>query len=229
MLIAIEGIDGSGKGTQASMLADKLRRVGATVSLIRFPQYQETFFGREVGRYLNGDYGELEKVPPKFSSLLYALDRFQALEEITRALSNEEYVICDRYTGSNMAHQAARVPGNERTAMINWIQEVEERILKIPKPDLVLFLDMDVTRSQELVAQKEKRSYTEKTHDLHEASADHLQVALDNFRAIARDLHWTRIVCTDSLGNLKLPAVINDEIFFEVTNAKKHAHQIHSR
>lgn len=221
MLIAIEGIDGSGKGTQAAALVERLKNDGRTVSLIRFPQYQETFFGREVGLYLNGDFGTLDKVPAKFSSLLYALDRFQALDKITSALLNGEDVICDRYTGSNIAHQAARVPESERPAMVEWIREVEERILRIPMPDLVVFLEMEVQQSQRLVAKKEERSYTAKTHDLHEASADHLQIALENFRFLAEEFGWKRILCIDEDGRLKSPAALGEEIYLEVVRAAK--------
>ncbi len=221
MLIAIEGIDGSGKGTQAAALVERLKKEGRAASLIRFPQYQETFFGREVGRYLNGDFGTLEKVPAKFSSLLYALDRFQAVDKIKNALLNGEYVICDRYTGSNIAHQAARVPESERPAMVEWIREVEEHILQIPMPDLVVFLDMEVQQSQRLVAKKDARSYTANTHDLHEASADHLQVALENFRLLANELGWTRILCIDEGGELKLPISLSEEIYLEVVRAEK--------
>ncbi|WP_051229449.1 dTMP kinase [Paludibacterium yongneupense] len=224
MLIAIEGIDGSGKGTQAAALAEKLQNEGRQVTLIRFPQYQDTFFGREVGRYLNGDYGSLDTVPVKFSSLLYALDRYQALQGISAALARGEDVICDRYTGSNIAHQAARVPADERAALTSWIVEVEEDILHIPAPDLVVFLDMDVKKSQELVAQKEKRAYTDKSHDLHEASKDHLQIALENFRHLAAERGWARIGCLDEEGRLKSLSVIGDEIHAAVARARRAGH-----
>lgn len=220
MLIAIEGIDGSGKGTQAAALAERLEQDGRTVTLIRFPQYQDSFFGREVGRYLNGDFGSLDEVPVKFSALLYALDRFQALQGIHAALARGDDVICDRYTGSNIAHQAARVPAAERAALGDWIDEVEQDILRIPAPDLVVFLDMDVKRSQQLVAQKDARSYTDKTHDLHEASKDHLQIALDNFRRLAAERGWARIACLDATGGLRPPADIGDEIRAAVERAR---------
>lgn len=221
MLIVIEGIDGSGKGTQATKLAERLEREGRTVALFRFPQYQQTFFGREIGRYLNGDFGTMEQVPAKFSSLLYALDRFQASTSIAQALASGADVICDRYTGSNIAHQAARVPESERPAMVAWIREVEEQILNIPTPDLVVLLDMEVKQSQQLVAKKEQRAYTEKTHDLHEASADHLQTALENFRHLASELGWSRINCLDDAGALKTHSAITDEICLQVARARK--------
>jgi dTMP kinase len=213
MLIAIEGIDGSGKGTQASALTTRLLDFGLDAEIIRFPQYETTFFGKEVGRYLNGEYGSLEEVHPKFSSLLYALDRFQALEAIKKAESQGKILICDRYTGSNMAHQAARVGDDDKDSMISWIKEVEFNVLRIPVPDIVVFLDINVSQSQKLVGKKEKRSYTDQSHDLHEASGDHLEKALKNFRQLACDLGWQRICCTTSDGVMRTPEDITDEIF----------------
>lgn len=220
MLIVIEGIDGSGKGTQAAMLLERLRAEGKTVSLFQFPQYEETFFGREVGRYLNGDFGTLERVPVKFSSLLYSLDRFQASGKIAAALKKSHDVICDRYTGSNIAHQAARVPEADRAEFIAWLQEVEEKILSIPAPDLVIFLDMDVVQSQDLVGKKNKRAYTNKTHDIHEASENHLQLALENFRILSHQFGWKKIRCIDNDKKLKNENSIHQEIYTEVLNAR---------
>ena len=220
MLIAIEGIDGSGKGTQASMLAERLQGDGVGVQIFRFPQYEESFFGREVGRYLNGEFGTLDKVHPKFSALLYALDRYESVERIHAALKDGHIVICDRYTGSNIAHQAARVPASEWTAMTSWIKEVEEIVLQIPKPDIVLLLDTEVKQSQLLVAKKEKRTYTDHIHDLHEASGEHLQLALNNFRALATQPDWHHIACLDSSGRLRSQTEISDEIYHEVCRAR---------
>jgi dTMP kinase len=221
MLIAIEGIDGSGKGTQANILAERLRKDGNVVTLLRYPQYEDSFFGREVGRYLNGDFGTLDQVHPKFSALLYALDRFESVQSIRKALSEKQIVICDRYIGSNIAHQSARVPESERSSMASWIKEVEECVLEIPKPDQVIFLDMDVKQSQLLVAKKDKRSYTEETHDLHEASSDHLLLALNNFRLLAIEQNWYRINCLDSSNKLRTQADISEEIMKEVIRLGK--------
>jgi dTMP kinase len=221
VLIAIEGIDGSGKGTQAELLSRRLQREGIAVKMLRFPQYEATLFGREVGRFLNGEFGALEEVPPKFSSLLYALDRFQALEAIASARDSGQYVICDRYTGSNMAHQAARVPDAERQAMREWIRKVEEEILGIPRPELVVFLETHVTQAQALIGRKDARSYTEKTHDLQEASAAHLEAALSNFRSLSAEYGWARVACVDSAGALRSAEAIGDEIYGLVVNAAR--------
>lgn len=213
MLIAIEGIDGSGKGTQASALADRFNQSGVKTLVLRFPQYETTLFGKEVGRYLNGDFGSLEEVHPKFSALLYSMDRRQAVYEISTALKEGKVVICDRYTGSNIAHQCARVPKEERPELAAWIAEVESKILQIPPADLVFFLDVEAKQSKALVAQKDARSYTERSHDLHEASDDHLTAALENFRQLARGPGWIRIQCNDETGNLRSREDITAELF----------------
>ena len=108
MLVVLEGIDGSGKGTQARLLVDALARRGFTARLFSFPCYDETFFGREVGRYLNGAFGDLHSVPPEFAALLYAGDRLEKRDELLVALRDADVVVCDRYVPSNFAHQAAR-------------------------------------------------------------------------------------------------------------------------
>jgi dTMP kinase len=220
MLIALEGIDGSGKGTQANVLADRLKTEGREVTVLQFPRYAETSFGKEVGRYLNGDFGTLEEVHPKFSSLLYALDRYQSLETIHRGLSRDRDVICDRYIGSNIAHQAARVANIEQAEMIRWIREVEENILGIPKPDLVIFLDIDLDQSQKLVGRKQKRSYTNRSHDLHEASREHLERARQIFRKLSTTPGWVRIVCTRPAGVMRPIVDIAEDIYEQVLAAR---------
>lgn len=212
MLIAIEGIDGSGKGTQTTLLAERLNALGKKVKIFRFPQYENTFFGREVGHYLNGDYGSLDAVPVKFSALLYALDRFQAIKSINSYLDEGAIVICDRYTPSNMAHQSARVDGKDSVEIQNWIETVEYKILGLPEPDAVIFLDVEVGESQRLVAQKPKRSYTDKSHDLHEDSAGHLGGALLNFRKLADRKGWHIINCASSDAKIRPISEISDEI-----------------
>jgi dTMP kinase len=219
VLIAIEGIDGSGKGTQTLRLVNRLKAEGRSCEVLRFPQYETSFFGKEVGRYLNGEYGTLDEVSPRFSSLLYALDRFEARDAILRALDQGKIVVCDRYTGSNMAHQGARVPRNGRASLISWIRVVEEQVLQLPKPDLVLLLNTPVHESQLLVGRKDQRSYTSKSHDLHESSSDHLSSAAENFRLLACDLGWVQISSTDDTGTLRSIEDIGDEIYREVVRA----------
>ena len=216
MLIAIEGIDGSGKGTQTRLLEQRLLDAGLGVSMFSFPRYEDTFFGQEIGNYLDGKFGELEAVHPKFSSLLYALDRYETAPQIEEALAEGKIVICDRYIGSNIAHQCARMPVDSYSEMATWIRTVEEKILRTRKPDKVLFLDINIHQAAKLVAKKVKRTYTDKTQDLHEASSSHLENALANFRFLAKTDSWITVLCSRDDGAIRPAQEISDEIFAHV-------------
>lgn len=212
MIIAIEGIDGSGKGTQSRLLVDALRETGREVEFFQFPRYEDTRFGREVGRYLNGEYGALDQVHPKFAAMLYALDRFESVSALKAAISAGRLVVCDRYVGSNLAHQSARVPLEKQAELQAWIRDLEYTVLGIPSPDIVFFLDMPPHRARALIASKDTRSYTDKGEDLHEASGDHLRLALDVFRHLASENAWRRIECADADGTVKPPRVVHETI-----------------
>lgn len=212
-LIVVDGIDGSGKATQCKLLADALAREGIAVELISFPQYESSFFGAEVGRYLNGDYGQLQEVHPKLASLLFALDRFEARDRLIEALNAGKMVICDRYTSSNIAHQGARAAAPDRQDLASWIPYVEHKVLNLPRPDLTIFLESTVQSSQTLVGLKEKRTYTDRTHDLHEASEVHLQVALALYRSVAAIEGWQVINCVDVDGIMRTPQDIHAELY----------------
>lgn len=212
MIIAIEGIDGSGKGTQSKWLVDELTRMGRQVDFLQFPQYTTTDFGKEVGHYLNGEYGALDQVHPKFSAMLYALDRFQCRDRISASVASGHIVVCDRYVGSNLAHQSARVDVEKRGETQAWIANLEFAILGVPKPDIVFFLDMPPLNAKTLIAKKDARSYTDKAADLHEASTDHLQDSLDIFRELAKRFEWIRIDCMDRDGSIKAPRIVHQEL-----------------
>ena len=100
-LIVIEGIDGSGKGTQAKALTDRLNDAGRRAELLSFPRYRETLFGHAIGDFLNGRFGQLNEVHPFLASVLYAADRYESKAVLLKALEQNEVVICDRYVPSN--------------------------------------------------------------------------------------------------------------------------------
>src|SRR4029077_2790190 len=107
-LIAIEGVDGSGKRTQTDLLSRALVARGISCRSVSFPRYG-SFFGIMIARFLNGEFGELEAVDPHFAALLYAGNRLEAKAELDAALAAGKTVLADRYVASNMAHQGSRV------------------------------------------------------------------------------------------------------------------------
>src|SRR5580704_16828622 len=138
-LIAIEGIDGSGKGTQLELLQKVLRARGVAVHATGFPHYQ-SWFGTMVGQFLNGKFGALESVDPHFAALLYAGDRFEAKHELTDALAEGKLVLADRYIASNLAHQTGRVHAPQREEFIAWLEHLEYSIYGLPREDRVIYL-----------------------------------------------------------------------------------------
>ncbi|WP_010324681.1 dTMP kinase [Marinobacterium stanieri] len=194
-IIVIEGIDGSGKNTQSNLILERLSKAGVKSEKISFPAYDETFFGKEVGNYLNGKFGGLDDVNPKLAAMLYAGDRFEKKDYINEKLSEGYILIIDRYVPSNIAHQASKLDNIERDVLADWINQLEYYVYKMPKPDLVIFLDVPPKTSQELVLTKDKRNYTEKKQDLHEENSNYLEKVYRYFRELSSINGWTHINC----------------------------------
>lgn len=212
LLIAIEGIDGSGKGTQAARLHAHLNENGRKAALLSFPRYQQTAFGRKIGDFLNGQYGSLDSVHPLLVSLLFAGDRYESREMIEQSLASNDVVICDRYVASNIAHQGAKTTADDRQSLIDWIEHLEFSIYRLPKPALTLFLDVPVQNAQQLIAAKAKRAYTDKAADLQEADGGYLQKVRDVYLQLAQTPGWQRIECTAAGAVKSLDEITQDII-----------------
>jgi len=211
-LIAVEGIDGSGKHTQVELLTNKLKAYGHSVYSTGFPQY-DSWFGKMVGQFLNGELGPLESVDPHFTALLYAGDRFEAKPKLEAALNNGQIVLADRYIGSNLAHQTARVPSAKRSAFLDWIEHLEYGIYGLPRESLILYLRVPPSEAQKLVTQKSARSYTSAQKDLLEASLRHLEDAAGMYDALSRRAPWATIQCFDAKRNaMREPIEIAAEV-----------------
>jgi len=193
-LIALEGIDGSGKRTQLDLLARELEARGLATFCISFPRY-ESFCGELVGRYLNGEFGPLGAVDPHLSALLYAGDRLEARPEIEAALSSGKIVIADRYIGSNMAHQSARVSPEQREKFFAWLKRLEYGLYALPVEDLVVYLRVPVAEAHRLVGQKSARAYTSLKRDIQEADIKHLEQTAIIYDRLATEANWVRIDC----------------------------------
>jgi dTMP kinase len=215
-LIAIEGIDGSGKRTQVELLASALRSRGLAVYSTGFPQY-DSWFGKMVGQFLNGELGSLENVDPHFTAMLYAGDRFEAKSKLESALHNGQIVLADRYIASNLAHQTARVSPDKRSAFLDWIEHLEYSIYGLPRESLVLYLRVPAREAQKLVAQKSARNYTSAQTDLLEASLRHLEDAAAMYDSLARRPSWATIDCFHATRSaMRAPEEIGKEVLAAV-------------
>lgn len=200
-LIAIEGIDGAGKGTQADLLHKRLSAVGVGSKLLSFPRYSETRFGSFVGEYLNGRFGSLDEVHPFLASLLFSGDRFESRGLLLEAIAENEIVICDRYVASNVAHQASKLSGSERDELIRRIEIVEYEIFSLPRASKTIYLDLPVSVAQSLIASKAKRSYTDRAADLHEADASYLNNVRQVYRQLMEEIPGERLLIACSRDN----------------------------
>ncbi|HTH72459.1 MAG TPA: hypothetical protein VL737_03830 [Candidatus Pristimantibacillus sp.] len=170
VFIVIEGSDGSGKTTQLELIQQRLEASGHQVETFDFPRYSEpsSYF---VKRYLKGDYGSTNEVGPYTSSLFYALDRFEAAPQIREALEQGKIVLCNRFTGSNMAHQGTKIANAEqRRGFFIWLDNLEFEMLRIPRPDISFVLRVPADISEKLMAERQK--------DIHESDRQHLERAV---------------------------------------------------
>jgi dTMP kinase len=213
MLVAIEGIDGSGKGTQAERLTGRLRAAGRSVGLLSFPRYEHTLFGRAVGEFLNGRFGSLDAVHPFLAALLYAGDRYESRGVLGEALAQNEVVVLDRYVASNIAHQGAKLGGEQRRELIARIGRIEHEIYALPRPDRTVLFDLPAVEAQKLIAAKRKRTYTDQAADIQEADAAYLESVRQVYLELAAgDPSWSVVRCCDEQGVRPIDEIA-DEVF----------------
>lgn len=214
LFIVIEGSDGSGKGTQFKLLAERLKVEGYDVATYDFPQY-ENESSHFVKEYLNGSYGSAEALGPYTPSLFFALDRFSAAENIAADLAAGKVVLSNRFTGSNMAHQGTKFKSEEeRTMFFKWLDQLEYGMLQIPKPNQNIVLLVPAETAQQLVDKKGRRTYTENTRDIHEADLNHLQRAVEVYQQLCKTFpdNFSPIDCTKN-GELMSITAINNLIW----------------
>ena len=214
-LIVIDGTDGSGKATQTKRLLKRVGDAGREVRTIAFPQYEGSFFGQLVRRYLDGEFGSADDVNPHVASVLFAMDRWHAKEQICEWLAQGCVVVLDRYVSANAGHQGAKIDDpEERAAFLEWVDELEFSVLGLPKPDIVVFLHMPRQAAQELLAD---RAHAEGSKlDIHEADPEHLRRAEEAYvQMAARKDDWRRIECVEN-DQVLPPDVIEERIWREV-------------
>ena len=153
-LIVIDGSDGSGKATQTRALVEKLNALGYSTETIDFPR-RENFYGRFIYQCLeDGICGDFTKVHPKIVSTLFASDRAQSKDQIMSWLESGKNVIADRYTSANQIHQGGKITDeNERKEFLTWLDELEYGAHKLPRPDIVFYLDVPYEISLQLMTE----------------------------------------------------------------------------
>ena len=201
-LIVLEGLDGSGKGTQTALLFEALIKQGYSVRKISFPDYREPSSAL-VRMYLDGAFGEdPAQVSPYAASAFYAVDRFASYQRFWKdAYQAGEVILADRYTTSNMIYQAEKLPEESRNAFYRWLSDLEFDKFQLPKPDAVFYLDMLPEISQQLLLKRYGGDSQKK--DIHEKDSQYLAACRMCAAGAAKACGWTVIPCFD--GDVPLP------------------------
>ncbi|MCI5051310.1 MAG: deoxynucleoside kinase [Candidatus Pacebacteria bacterium] len=199
-LIVIDGTDGSGKATQVKKLKERLKQENYKVESLDFPRYYDNFFGKFIGEALRGEYGDWKNTHPKIASIVYAADRQESASTIKQWLDEGNIVILDRYVSSNQIHQGGKIHNQEeRKEFMNWLDTMEHEIMGIPRPDLILYLNVPISVTQKLLIQKgnkESKEYLGGKGDQHEDDPQHLEDAKQSgLKMIAENNHWIQIDC----------------------------------
>ena len=214
-LIVIEGLDGSGKHTQAMRLRDILAARGMKVEMLSYPDYESESSG-PVKMYLAGKFGSHpDDVDCYAASVLYAVDRFASY----RAKWKKDYeegtwFICDRYTTSNEVFQTSKLPKEKWDGYIRWVEDFEYRLMGIPRPDTVFFLNMSEECSGKLM---EKRySGDESRKDIHEKDVGYQKRSREAALYCAQHLGWIDIKCDDENGDILPVETISERMIAAV-------------
>lgn len=212
-LIIIEGSDGSGKATQTKKLYDRLEQNNYNIKKVEFPNY-DSESSALVKMYLRGDFGKhAEDVDPYVCSTFFAVDRYASFKTEWEEFYNDGgIIICDRYTTSNMIHQASKMEVEERDKYLEWLNDLEFNLYKIPKPDCVIFLDVPVEMSQKLMKDRNNKITGESEKDIHESDFDYLKKSYENSLYIAKKYDWQRINCIKD-DNMRTIDDIHEEIY----------------
>lgn len=213
-IVLIEGTDCSGKETQSNLLMGRLIKEGKRVEKMSFPDY-ESATGKIIGGpYLGKDYicsswfkeGAIN-VDAKVASLYYAADRLYNLDKLMKLKSENDILILDRYTFSNMAHQASKLSDySDRLKMYKWIEELEFEFLSLPRPDMIIFLHMPESVSRKLKMNRKE------SLDEHEKSNDYLKRSEQAYIELAKLYGFKEILC--SIGeDARSVSSISDDVY----------------
>lgn len=190
-LIVIEGTDGSGKATQTKKLYERLRDLEGNVRRVSFPNY-ESESSALIKMYLRGDFGgDAEAVNPYATAAFYAVDRFAGFVKWKNFYEHGGLILCDRYVGSNMAYQSAKITDElERVKFLEWLEDLEYECFQLPRPDLTIFLDMPPDVSAILRRERGRE-------DIHESDAEYMLKTYNAYKEIAQKYGWRFVNCAN--------------------------------
>ena len=210
-IIVIEGGDGAGKATQTKLLVDHLEADGLPVATFDFPQYEMNTFGKLIREVLDGKRGDYLNMDPRIASTLFAADRYESKAMLENDLEDGTTLVLDRYVSANMLHQGAKITdAAERTELMQWIAHVEHEVFGLPRPDLVVYLDVSSATRERLLHEHTDRN---RELDVAEASHEHQErIAAAAETVLTQYEHWQNVVC-EADGELMTPEVIHEQVY----------------
>lgn len=210
-LIVFEGTDGSGKSTQFELLAKRLEAEQIGFQRLRFPQYEEPSSAL-IRMYLGGAFGDDPKAVNAYAaSTFYAVDRYASYQRVWKDYyQGGGLVVSDRYTTSNAVHQGSKVPEGERAEFFRWLYDLEYDRMGLPRPDLVVLLDMPVELSEQLMRKREQSTGTHA--DIHERNEDYLKKCRDVALHAAKYYGWRTVSCAKD-GAIRGVEDIHEEVY----------------
>ena len=214
-LVVIDGIDGSGKATQAEELKKHFIKEGLRVESIDYPRYYDDVLGKLIGECLNGEHGDFTHLDPKIASILYAADRFESKEVLEEWLEDGVIIIADRYVSANQIHQGGKIKDHKkREEFLTWLDKVEYEVFRLPKPDVTVFLDVDIEYIHTLLQKSgETKKYAGRAKDMVEHDVEYLTNAQESARYLASSKdNWIRVDCI-SKGELRSIENIHSEVY----------------
>ena len=213
-LIVIEGTDGSGKSTQFRLLTDRLEREGRPFQKLVFPQYAEPSSAL-IRMYLGGEFGSKPSdVNAYAASAFYSVDRYASYKKVWEGWYQAGgLVVSDRYTTSNAVHQASKEPEDAQMDFLQWLYDFEYDKLGLPRPDLVLYLDVPTDFTEKLMRRREQDTHT--LADIHEQDLDYLATCRRTAAKAAEYYGWTVIHCVRD-ANMRSVEDIHEEIYRHV-------------
>ena len=218
-LIIIEsGSDASGKATQSEELLKKLTADGYNVRKVEYPNYKSES-STLVKMYLRGDFGKhADDVDAYIASTFFTADGYASFKtEWEEFYRSGGIVIADRYTTSNMVHQASKMEIEERDKYLDWLEDYEYNLFKIPRPDEVIFLNVPVDYSIKLMENRKNKFTGEEEKDIHESDKNYLRKTYNNSLYIADKYNWKRVECVEN-EQLRTIEDISNEIYEIVKN-----------
>ena len=209
-LIVLEGLDGSGKATQAKLLAGQLEAAGKPVREVTFPNY-ESDSSALVRMYLAGQFGDKpDDVNAYAASSFYAVDRYAGYKaDWGKFYEDGGIIIADRYTTSNAVHQCSKLPPEQWESFLHWLFDYEFHLLSLPAPDLVIYLQVDPAVSQKLMTQRYHGDESRK--DVHEKDVEYLNRSRKAAEFCAAHLGWQIVFCTQN-DEMRSIEDINQEV-----------------